>query len=195
MGVIFFILNAAFACILLFMVLFSSIISLASKNPDTRYQPMRDDRGSFIKSNPQSTTELDALGATARGDNKSGLYMKSRSQLEEDDESYSSGSAERTYTKSAEAGMAPPASGVYQPQQRDSGVPLFSGRESGQSLPPSYVGARSNSSSPAPSRLQTGYGGYEAPSPYRPSSTLSEAGRGFRQQQSGSPWQRGAGYD
>ena len=74
MGVIFFVYNAVFALVLLIMVLASSYFALSSKNPDTRYQPMRDDRGSFIKSNPQLTTELDALGATARGDGKPALY-------------------------------------------------------------------------------------------------------------------------
>lgn len=50
-----------------------------SKNPDNRYQPMRDDRGSFIKS--QQTlghTELDALGATARGDTPFGMAETKR---------------------------------------------------------------------------------------------------------------------
>ena len=53
MGVIFFIYNAVFALILLLMVLISSGLALFTKNPDTRYQPMRDDRGSFIKSQTQ----------------------------------------------------------------------------------------------------------------------------------------------
>ncbi|KAG2415310.1 hypothetical protein HFD88_006501 [Aspergillus terreus] len=72
MGVVFFVYNAACTLILLLMVLVASAYALASKNPDTRYQPMRDDRGSFLRSysNVQLTTELDALGATARGDVK-----------------------------------------------------------------------------------------------------------------------------
>lgn len=72
MGVIFFVMNAAFALVLLILVLVASIYALLSKNPDVRYQPMRDDRGSFIKSHSQRilSTELDALGATARGDLK-----------------------------------------------------------------------------------------------------------------------------
>ena len=70
MGIIFFVLNAAFALILLLMVLVASGYAIFSKNPDVRYQPMRDDRGSFIKSQSNLTTELDALGATARGENK-----------------------------------------------------------------------------------------------------------------------------
>ncbi|TLD29424.1 putative duf907 domain protein [Venturia nashicola] len=70
MGVLFFILNVVFALVLLIMVLWASISGILSKNPDIRYQPMRDDRGSFIKSssNKNLHDELDALGATARGD-------------------------------------------------------------------------------------------------------------------------------
>lgn len=89
MGVIFFVLNAAFALILLLMLLVSSGFALFTKNPDTRYQPMRDDRGSFIKSQTQLTTELDALGATARGEGK-GAHG-SRSRLEDDDDYNSEG--------------------------------------------------------------------------------------------------------
>ena len=68
MGVIFFVYNAAFALVLLILVLVATAYAIFSKNPDTRYQPMRDDRGSFIKSQTQLNTELDALGVTARGD-------------------------------------------------------------------------------------------------------------------------------
>lgn len=89
MGVIFFILNAVFALVLLLMVLVASGFAIFSKNPDVRYQPMRDDRGSFIKSQSNLTTELDALGATARGESK--MPFKSH---EGDAESYSSGSYE-----------------------------------------------------------------------------------------------------
>lgn len=84
MGVIFFIINAAFALILLLMLLVSSAFALFTKNPDTRYQPMRDDRGSFIKSQTQLTTELDALGATARGEGKGA--QGSRSRIDDDDD-------------------------------------------------------------------------------------------------------------
>ncbi|KAF1358520.1 TRP-domain-containing protein [Lizonia empirigonia] len=86
MGVIFFVFNAAFSLILLLMLLVSSGFALFTKNPDTRYQPMRDDRGSFIKSQTQLTTELDALGATARGEGKG---ANSRSRIDDDDD-YSS---------------------------------------------------------------------------------------------------------
>jgi len=82
MGVIFFVINSAFALVLLILVLVSSIYAFVSKNPDIRYQPMRDDRGSFTKGlGSLPSTELDALGVTARGD------MKSR-DLDDDSDSF-----------------------------------------------------------------------------------------------------------
>lgn len=89
MGVIFFVYNAVFSLVLIIIVLVASVISVCAKNPDTRYQPMRDDRGSFIKSQSQLNTELDALGATARGEGKSGV------RIEDDDDSWSGGSSDR----------------------------------------------------------------------------------------------------
>ncbi|KAB8077382.1 hypothetical protein BDV29DRAFT_198931 [Aspergillus leporis] len=72
MGVVFFAYNAVFSLVLLIVVLIASVYAVLSKNPDTRYQPMRDDRDSFIRSQSQHqlNTELDALGATARGEGK-----------------------------------------------------------------------------------------------------------------------------
>jgi hypothetical protein len=92
MGVLFFIVNVVFAFVILFMCLYSSVRALMSKNPETRYQPMRDDRGSFIKSstNLAQTTELDALGATARGDGRAsptgGYYSAERKRMEIEEE-------------------------------------------------------------------------------------------------------------
>src|ERR1700733_14857172 len=102
MGVIFFIYNAVFALILLLMVLISSGLALFTKNPDTRYQPMRDDRGSFIKSATNLTTELDALGATARGD------MKMKNNFDDDSDSVTSSSIAQHQREAA--GIALPAS-------------------------------------------------------------------------------------
>lgn len=72
-GVVFFILNAAFSLILLLMVIISTSVTFFRKNPDAKYQYMADDRASFMRSQTHltTTTELDALAATARGD-KSG---------------------------------------------------------------------------------------------------------------------------
>ena len=73
MGVVFFVANAAFAFVLLVLVIVSTILAATRKNPDTRYQTMSDDRASFIKSQTALSTELDALGATARGDKHDGF--------------------------------------------------------------------------------------------------------------------------
>lgn len=69
MGVVFFILNAVFSLVLLIMIIISCVWALLAKNPDTRYQPMKDDRESFIpdlSNHKTRKTELDALGATMR---------------------------------------------------------------------------------------------------------------------------------
>ncbi|KAE8378524.1 hypothetical protein BDV26DRAFT_281049 [Aspergillus bertholletiae] len=64
-GVILFVYNAILALILLIVLLVASIMALVSKNPDNKYQVMKDD-GSSIMSRTHMT-ELDALGAAARG--------------------------------------------------------------------------------------------------------------------------------
>jgi hypothetical protein len=173
MGIFFFVMNAVFALVLLIMVLVSSGFALFSKNPDTRYQPMRDDRGSFIKSQTQLTTELDALGATARGEGKgTHAYNQPRSGLDDDDDdSFSNNSQERQLAAkeghfSEHYQPAPPRSpGIQTPAQ--GGYPAQG--------PPSYYGA----SSPAPSG--------------RAGSLRNE--QNFRSANNSSPWQRGAGYD
>lgn len=88
-GVVLFVLNAAFSLILLIMVIVSTTITFFLKNPDACYQVMADDRASFMKSQTQltTTTELDALAATARGDK--GGY-KSHLDLDDDNESQGS---------------------------------------------------------------------------------------------------------
>jgi hypothetical protein len=167
MGVIFFVINAAFALILLLMLLVSSGFALFTKNPDTRYQPMRDDRGSFIKSQTQLTTELDALGATARGEGKGThpSYTTSRSRIDDDDD-YST--EEQRQLAAKEGGF----SEHYQPAPPRS--PANDGTIS--PAPPSFYERRS----PAPSYNPPGNNG---------------AGQQYRQANNTSPWQRGAGYD
>lgn len=69
MGVVFFVLNAVFSLVLLIMIIISCVWALVAKNPDTRYQPMKDDRESFMPDlgdHRTRKTELDALGATMR---------------------------------------------------------------------------------------------------------------------------------
>lgn len=181
MGVIFFVYNAAFSTILLVIVLVASTIAITAKNPESRYQPMRDDRGSFIKSQSQLTTELDALGATARGESKHGFTTtKSGARIDDDDDSWSGNSSERThvapqtqYTGAGGAFGQAPRSPAH-----ESTINFPSGDGSARHLPPYERVA--NSASPAP---------------YDRSGSMTSSQHRFRQQQNASPWQRGAGYD
>ena len=66
-GVVFFILNAVFALVLLLVVILAATHSFLQKDPETRYQLAADNRASFIKSQTALTNELDALGHAARG--------------------------------------------------------------------------------------------------------------------------------
>lgn len=168
MGVIFFVYNAVFSLILIIIVLVASIIAVSAKNPDTRYQPMRDDRGSFIKSQSNLNTELDALGATARGDHKG--YGKGGARIEDDDDSWSGGSSDRV------------------PQQQTAYNPAYQQRTSYMDAPRSPI---STSGAGMGDQAQ----GRHAPPSYN-SRTASPYDQAFRGQGGNpSPWQRGAGYD
>jgi hypothetical protein len=171
MGVVFFVCNAAFSLILLIIVLVASIIAITAKNPDTRYQPMRDDRGSFIKSQSALNTELDALGATARGEDKHGFNgNKSGARIEDDDDSWSGGSVSRKEDQTGGYGYNPPRS-----------PPIGS-------TTPTYPVSDNNSARHLPP-----YDRSATASPY----SAGQQNR-FRQQggaASPSPWQRGAGYE
>ncbi|KAK8058386.1 hypothetical protein PG994_008834 [Apiospora phragmitis] len=83
-GILFWILNAAFTLVLLLMIIITTGVLLFKNNPDSRYQFMADDRTSFMKSGTNLNTynELDALGAAARGGEK----PKTGSGLDLDDE-------------------------------------------------------------------------------------------------------------
>lgn len=175
MGVIFFFINAVFALILLIMLIVASCFALFSKNPDTRYQPMRDDRGSFIKSQTQLSTELDALGATARGEGRTG-YKGAR--IEDDDDSLSGSSGTRV------GGNSSSMAGRYNdmPAPTSPVNPSFTSypgeQQSRHNLPNAYNEksqyATSNVSRSDVSMQQPRYQG--------------QTGRA-------SPWQRGAGYE
>lgn len=91
-GIVLFVLNAAFSLILLLIVIISTAIIFFRSNPDARYRLMADDRASFMKSQTQlnTTTELDALAATARGDKNSGYRSQSQLGFDDDRESLSS---------------------------------------------------------------------------------------------------------
>lgn len=66
-GLLFFFLNVIFALVLLILVLVVVTLSLLRKDPESRYHPIADNRGSFIKSQTALPLELDQLGLTARG--------------------------------------------------------------------------------------------------------------------------------
>ncbi|KAI1336061.1 calcium-related spray protein [Xylariaceae sp. FL0016] len=69
-GVVLWILNAVCTLVLLLMLIVTTGIVFFHDNPDGRYKFMADDRTSFMKSQSQlaTTTELDALATTARGE-------------------------------------------------------------------------------------------------------------------------------
>jgi hypothetical protein len=175
MGVLFFIVNVIFAFVILIMCLWASIRALTSKNPETRYQPMRDDRGSFIKSstNLAQTTELDALGAVARGDGttqnaQAGEFYNAehkRMELEEEEDSLSS-RVDVHHTGGYGGTQPPPAYnqntgyGGYHKEERQ----MRSESPYGQQPPRPLAGSRGGSD--------------------YPSRTASPA----------NPWQRGVGY-
>ncbi|KAL2009916.1 hypothetical protein VTN00DRAFT_5723 [Thermoascus crustaceus] len=187
MGVIFFIYNAIFALTLLILVLIASIYAIVSKNPDTRYQPMRDDRGSFIKSQTQLTTELDALGATARGD------VKPKSAFDDDDTSFSSGNGASVSRQHLDDPNAiSPSARQAASSPVDPSVPLFpSSNGAPQRGPPPTYNAYSNDYH---GRAQTG-----SPAPRAYGDPVLRTGSAnphtYRSQNNASPWQRGAGYD
>jgi uncharacterized membrane protein len=201
MGVIFFIYNAVFALVLLILVLIASVYAIASKNPETRYQPMRDDRGSFIKSNSQLTTELDALGATARGDVKA-PYGKNR--FDDDEESFSSSSLGRHQNDASNVPLPPSTanSGYHQGSQRNSPVdnqPMFPADHAGRRGPTGNYDQRGlyNQTYNGGDHNQGYNQPYSAGGYSRNESSHSQHQRElqYRQQNDSSPWQRGAGYE
>ncbi|RDL39074.1 Uncharacterized protein BP5553_03414 [Venustampulla echinocandica] len=193
MGVAFFIINAIFSLVLLILVLIATIYAFVRKNPDTRYQPMSDDRASFIKSQTALNTELDALGATARGDVKGGY--KHNLDLDDDNESWSSDSMRHPANMPLPPSTANSGAHYREPPHSpvDPSVPLFPAGSRGGPHSFQDPANRSNNVSPAPyrdsnnstSNLSVGY---------RSQNNASPAG-GYRPQNTASPWQRGAGYE
>lgn len=196
MGVIFAFYNMIFAFVLLIMVLVSSVYAVTSKNPETRYQPMRDDRGSFIKSQQQLTTELDALGATARGGDGKEPYGQAKNM--DDSESMSTDSLQKPHDQNEKVAYAQtheqyPADNAYRGQDAYAQRQMYNqgynnSGEQGYGAPrpgtapqhPSYDRSHSPAHNYAPPR--SAHGGYTNPNQ-------------FRQNNNSSPWQRGAGYD
>jgi len=199
MGVVFFVINAAFSLVLIILVLLATIYAFIRKNPDSQYQPVADDRASFIKSSTQLTTELDALGATARGDAKGGY--KHNLDLDDDNDSWSSESVRNNpadvplppSTANSQANYGAPRSPV------DPSVPLFPTSTRGppptyQSNNPAIYQGQPESRTRTNQPLMANRTNTSSPSPYRGNSSTSTQS-GYRQQNNASPWQRGAGYD
>ncbi|KAJ2901487.1 transient receptor potential ion channel [Zalerion maritima] len=194
-GVVLFVANAVFSLVLLIVIIVSTTITFFRKNPDTRYQFMADDRASFMKSQTQltTTTELDALAATARGD-KAGF--KSGLDLDDDNESISSDSLRRRMhepSMSSTSG-APPS---YGNQPATPSTPYL---PADRPAPPQHKASYDSYSQPSGSYLQSQNSGpARSPSPYGGAGSLraqnNASPAGYRSQNNASPWQRGAGYD
>ena len=215
LGVVFALYNVIFAAVLLVLVLIASIYAVASKNPDVRYQPMRDDRGSFIKSQSALTTELDALGATARGDTKSPYGVKNM----DDDDSFSSDSLNRQTphdpTNAPAASPTAAAYGAHQTQTPADNAAMYPAEPQGRRGPSPYQQrprdnqyGGDNSGFARPATANTGNGSYSPNYANNSPRAATSHGYGnpvdrqremreggFRTQNNASPWQRGAGYD
>ncbi|CCD26374.1 flavin adenine dinucleotide transporter FLC2 NDAI_0H02000 [Naumovozyma dairenensis CBS 421] len=82
MAVILFVLNAAFALFLLCFTIITCTLALVHRNPDVRYQPMKDDRVSFI---PKITNNNNNDGTTDSSNNSNIMmtnYDKNKSEAE-----------------------------------------------------------------------------------------------------------------
>jgi hypothetical protein len=174
-------LNAFFALAILLHVIWALIMGIISKNPETRYRPVHDDRGSFMKSQNNVVTELDALGMTARGE------KSRRMDLDDADDEI----------------MALRATNV---SQMSMSARSMSGRGSGAQLLPGQAIERHASpghASPeygADRRGNFGYGIERHASPPLPAHTIERHAsplgsiQSHRQANNSSPWKTGVGY-
>lgn len=187
-GVVLWLANAVFALVLLLMLIVTTVIVLIRKNPDARYQFMADDRASFMKSQTQlnTTTELDALAATARGD-KAGY--KAGFDMDEDAESISSDSLKRrtdpTHMQVPQQMNSPLSQPAYREPPRspvDPSVPMFPA--DGRRGPPGPQQQQYTPYNNGGQYLgQTASNGSHSPNPYQSSSNLSA----YRGQNNASP--------
>ncbi|RKF58440.1 Flavin carrier protein 2 [Erysiphe neolycopersici] len=213
MGVIFFIYNAVFSLVLLILVLIATVYAIIRQNPDSRYQPMSDDRASFIKSQTQLTTELDALGVTARGDK---AIYKHNLDLDDDNESWSTESVRNPVNQNLPASdktpSAPPRNYYDQqaPAYQSRGPsPAFQDNRSKLGTSPNYSGvarpnwaespglqdrARAYNDSRSNSPYPDNYPGNSIPG-YSPGQDASPTPASNRTKLNTSTWQVGAGYD
>ncbi|KAG5926755.1 hypothetical protein E4U42_002974 [Claviceps africana] len=191
-GVVFFILNASFSLILLLMVMLSTAVTFFQKNPDARYQFMADDRASFMRSQTHlnTTTELDALAATARGDK--GGY-KAGLDLDDDD-----GHLHPAHSLNRAASPVNPSMPLFPAGREQSPFrPASPAGLAPPSGPPSGFGPTSPSGgSPSSGYRPTSPAAPGPPSGYVPSSSSGgPPPSGYQPVNNSSPWKRGAGYD
>lgn len=201
LGVVWFVVNAVFALVLLILVLVSVGYALFSKNPETRYQVMRDDRSSFIRNAKESSTELDALAANLKGDGKEKDWAtdgRPREGAQSPDEQYG-----RFRPMSQQSGA--PFGRPMTPQQPFAAVPTSGdspNMAAGNFIAPPYARNRDYSNAPrgpspargpAPVRGPREYEGYsnqygrsESPAP-RPPPSSGSGGADM--------WKRGVGFD
>jgi len=181
-GVVLWIANAAFALILLIMLIVSTIFVFFRENPDGRYQIMADDRTSFMKSQTHltTTTELDALAATARGD-KSGF--KGGLDLDDDAESITSDSVRRQTERLGVPSAATSVSGGFSSRPRSPASPAMPLFPADTPRSPPRYNDRPASPFSAQNRPVSPYGAPNRPiSPYG-----APSGPSFRSQNNSSP--------
>ncbi|SCU82276.1 LAFA_0C10220g1_1 [Lachancea sp. 'fantastica'] len=183
MAVVLFVLNAVFALFLLIFTIVTCALALVHRNPDSRYQPMKDDRVSFIPkiqtngAASKSEAELFELGKAAMITNEATKYpssgdsssrnKSSRKLLFDDEvdessqfEDHSSSREKRAYSGEAQA---------LQPTSAVLGTSTF-GTNPYQKVPTAPAG-RSAQNLRAPETSfnnNTGYQGYvaDASNPY-----------------------------
>lgn len=188
-GVIFFVVNAIASLVLLILVLVATGYAFIAKKPDTRYQPLADNRGSFIKPSESRTglpTELDALGKTARGGEKPALDLDDEGSFSSEPKGPSNGS-NQSFGQSPVNPAVPlipannstphltPGAPGYGPDSRaNSGAPLLMAQRSMNTPSPSPYG-RPNGSQSDVSSAMSGPPSYRGPSPGPPRSSTPRA--------------------
>ncbi|KAK7749647.1 putative flavin carrier protein 3 [Cytospora paraplurivora] len=204
-GILLWILNAAVTLILLLILIITTVIIFFKTNPDGRYH-MADDRTSFMKSQSglKTTMQLDALAATARGDDEGG-YAKARLDMDEEDEDSIPGSSQMdSYSdlpqshglhgprgpggdRRSKASVAAATEELNEksamlgdrPNSVPSTVDSASLRDPSRAALPSSPLASNMSGEASSSRSQLSHGAVAVP----------------RAANDASPWQRGAGYE
>ena len=185
LGVVWFVVNAVFALVLLILVIVSCAYALFSKDPEARYQPMRDDRSSFIRNAKESSTELDALAANVKGDGKDlkewGNDGRVREGAVSPDEQYGrfrpmSQASLRPYTQESNASF-----NSMQPPHNNSQDPFVRPRD--------YSSSRL--AGPTPVRGPRDYDGYNHGYGMRSDSPMGRPPGSS----GGDMWKRGVGFD